>query len=87
MPSEFEKVLDEIRKRSSKYEDIGDVKGEIIKNIVDVYPADKSLLQADLKEGGFDLSKLNLSQSMRGTLSDFFSLCNGLRREKLYKIF
>ena len=34
MPSEFEKVLDEIRKRSSKYEDIGDVKGEIIKNIV-----------------------------------------------------
>ena len=87
MPSEFEKVLDEIRKRSSKYEDIGDVKGEIIKNIVDVYPADKSLLQADLKEGGFDLSKLNLSQSMRGTLSDFLSLCNGLRREKLYKIF
>ena len=75
MPSEFEKVLDEIRKRSSKYEDIGDVKGEIIKNIVDVYPADKSLLQADLKEGGFDLSKLNLSQSMRGTLSDFLSLC------------
>lgn len=30
MFSEFEKVLDEIRKWSSKYEDIGDVKREII---------------------------------------------------------
>ena len=87
MPSEFEKVLDEIRKRSSKYEDIGDVKGEIIKNIVEVYKRQLGLFTEILERGGFDLGDLNQKQSPREILSDFLSLCNGLRREKLYKIF
>jgi len=87
MASEFEKVLDEIRKRSGKYEDIEDVKGEIIKNIVDVYATNPPLFTVHLTEGGFDLSNLNQNQSLREILSHFLSLCNGLRREKLYKIF
>ena len=88
MPSEFEKVLDEIRKRSSKYEDIGDVKGEIIKALSQRYKTQERLFtHYVLEKGGFDIRQLTLSDPLLVIISDFFNQCNGLNKNELYKIF
>ncbi|NEQ35625.1 MAG: hypothetical protein F6K40_04650 [Okeania sp. SIO3I5] len=87
MASEFQKVLDEVRKRSDNYEDIEDVKGEIIDNLVDVYQTQPSLFTTHLKEGGFDIGNLSINQPLRVIISDFLSQSNGLNIDELYKIF
>ncbi|NEO54353.1 MAG: CHAT domain-containing protein [Okeania sp. SIO3B5] len=87
MASEFQKVLYEIRKRNDKYEDIEDVKGEIIDNLVDVYKGDSSLFICDIEEGGFDTGNLNTDKALRVIVSNFLIQCNRLNIDKLYKIF
>ena len=88
MPSEFEKVLDEIRKRSSKYEDIGDVKEEIINALSQRYKTQERLFtNYVLEKGGFDIRKLTLSDPLLVIISNFLNQCNGLNKNELYKIF
>ena len=88
MPSEFEKVLDEIRKRSSKYEDIGDVKGEIIKALSQRYKTQERLFtNYVLEKGGFDIGQLSSSDPLLVIISNFLNQCNGLNKNELYKIF
>jgi hypothetical protein len=88
MPSEFQKVLDEIRKRSGKYEDIEDVKREIINGLSQRYKTQERLFtHYVLEKGGFDIRKLTLSDPLLVIISDFFNQCNGLNTDELYKIF
>ncbi|NES73022.1 MAG: hypothetical protein F6K24_51395, partial [Okeania sp. SIO2D1] len=84
MASLFQEVLEEIRKRRGKYEDI---EGEIIKELLQVYKRDQRLLIEFLERGGFDISNLKPNESPRVIVSDFLSQCNGLDINKLYKIF
>ena len=88
MPSEFQKVLDEIRKRSGKYEDIEDVKREIINGLSQRYKTQERLFtHYVLEKGGFDIRQLTLSDPLLVIISDFFNQCNGLNTDELYKIF
>lgn len=84
MASLFQELLEEIRKRRGKYEDI---EGEIIKELLQVYKRDQRLLIEFLERGGFDISNLKPNESPRVIVSDFLSQCNGLDINKLYKIF
>ncbi|NET26479.1 hypothetical protein [Okeania sp. SIO1I7] len=87
MASKFQKVLDEIRKRSDNYKDIDDIKEEIIDDLVEVYQTEPSLFTSLLKEGGFDIGNLTLNKPLRVIILDFLSQCNSLNIEKLSKIF
>ncbi len=87
MASEFQNVLEEIRKRSDNYEDIDDVKGEIIDDLVEVYQTEPSLFTSLLKEGGFNIGTLTLNKPLQVIISDFLSQCNRLNIEQLSKIF
>ena len=87
MASEFQKILDEIRKRSNKYKDIKDIENKIIYSLVGVYQTGKSLFISTLGEGGFNLGNLNTDEPLRVILYNFLSQCNGLSIDELYKIF
>ncbi|NEN91484.1 MAG: hypothetical protein F6K48_22295 [Okeania sp. SIO3H1] len=87
MDSEFQKVLDEIRKRIGKDKDIEDIKGEIIENLIIVYQKSPSLFIYHLEKGGFDIGNFKINPSLQVIVSDFLSQCNGLNIDELYKIF
>ncbi|NEP87620.1 MAG: hypothetical protein F6K18_12780 [Okeania sp. SIO2C2] len=86
MASLFQEVLDEIRKRSGKYQDIKDIERKIINNLVEVYQRAELFIYA-LEQGGFYIGNLNLNQPLRAIVEDFLSKCNAINVDKLYKIF
>jgi len=83
MASEFQNVLNEIRKRRGKSENIEE---EITNEILGAYNEPRQFITT-LQWGGFSTGELNQSQSFESVISDFLTRCNGLSTNELYKIF
>lgn len=85
MPSEFQHCLEQIKKIKCK--DIGDIKKEIINELLQVYANNTTLFLTVIKRGGFPTYQLRDKEPLDTIIEDFFDQCTGLNRDELYKIF
>ena len=85
MPSEFQHCLEQIKKIKCK--DIGDIKKEIINELLQVYANNTALFLTVIKRGGFPTYQLRDKEPLDTIIEDFFDQCTGLNRDELYKIF
>ena len=76
MPSEFQHCLEQIKKIKCK--DIGDIKKEIINELLQVYANNTALFLTVIKCGGFPTYQLREKKPLDTIIEDFFDQCTGL---------